>query len=273
MYEDDTYSSLSTLLLFPSRIENVFIIALSEIICNLMDDRSILTEASTESLQLILATQYDSYAQALAHTLTAFPLRDGFYLNQSLEEIEQLSMREGFDEKRRELQRAIDSAGSDEDRAAASNALSDFKKQETFWRKFVVASQRVLASNTQITNLFKNKADPPSYIRCVSYIADNTFADITADMLMYAIINKDNIDNMDIITLLTDSCTEIIRDFDTKIDSSRLPPKEFLQIGISSGVTLKTLISNVDTATLEYLLHLQEAIKECWKRRSAAASP
>jgi hypothetical protein len=267
MYEDNTYSSLSTLLLFPSRIENVFIIALSEIICNLMDDRSILTEASTESLQLILATQYDSYAQALAHTLTAFPLRDGFYLNQGLEEIAQLSMREGFDGKRRELENAIDTAATDEDRATASKALSDFTKQETFWKKFVVASRRVLETTTTINDLFNNKTGPLSRYRCKSYIADNTFADITADMLMYAIINKDNIDNMDIIKLLANSCKQIVDSFYTIYSRSILPPDDFLHIGISGGVTLKTLLSNVDIATLEYLLHLQEAIKECWKRR------
>jgi hypothetical protein len=75
--------TLSSLLLFPWRITNVFILGLARIMVNLRQDDSILQEINEQaSLQTLLANQWESYVMAEAYRLTAKDLRDGFYLNQ-----------------------------------------------------------------------------------------------------------------------------------------------------------------------------------------------
>ena len=250
MYTDNTYCSLSTLLLFPARVENVFIMALSEIMCNLIEDDTLLKEVSTNSLQLILATQYDSYAQALAHTLTAFPLRDGFFLNQSLEEISQISLNE-------DALRLVKAKLETE--PIQTGALDRFKRQETFWKMFVKSAQAVIDISDE-TKLFRNKS---ADISCSNYIVDNTYADLTADMLAYAILKKDNIDKMDILGFLIYVCAVNMGAFH---DRTMIPEAIYDDVHIH-GVPFKNILSNVDITTLEYLLHLEVAIKECWKQR------
>jgi hypothetical protein len=75
--------TLSSLLLFPWRITNVFILGLARLMVNLRQDDSILQEINEQaSLQTLLANQWESYVMAEAYRLTAKDLRDGFYLNQ-----------------------------------------------------------------------------------------------------------------------------------------------------------------------------------------------
>ena len=79
-----TDEPLSTLLLFPSRLQNVFIQSLARICVELLKDNSILTKLTTENAQKILAEQYKAYAHSTAYQLTARDLRDGFFLNQGV---------------------------------------------------------------------------------------------------------------------------------------------------------------------------------------------
>lgn len=73
--------TLPTLLLFPARVRNVFLEALANIIVSLADDTVALL--GIPAAQQIFKDQLESYAQAYAYTMTARPLRDGFYVKQT----------------------------------------------------------------------------------------------------------------------------------------------------------------------------------------------
>ena len=82
--------TLSSLLLFPWRITNVFVLGLARILTTLRRDDSILQEINGQaSLQALLANQWESYVKAEASRLTAKDLRDGFYMNQGVVEFKE----------------------------------------------------------------------------------------------------------------------------------------------------------------------------------------
>jgi hypothetical protein len=87
IYGDNT-ETLATLLLFPARVRNVFLEALANIIVWLADDTVALLRE--DAAKQILKDQLDSYAQAYAYTMTARPLRDGFYVKQIQEDFVRL---------------------------------------------------------------------------------------------------------------------------------------------------------------------------------------
>ena len=76
--------SLSTLLLFPARLQNVFIQSLAQICVGLLKDADILTKLTSPNAQQILAEQYKAYTHSTAYQMTARDLRDGFFLNQGV---------------------------------------------------------------------------------------------------------------------------------------------------------------------------------------------
>lgn len=78
--------SLSTLLLFPARLQNIFIQSLARICVGLLKDSSILTKLNSVNAQQILAEQYKAYTHSTAYQLTAHDLRDGFFLNQGIKD-------------------------------------------------------------------------------------------------------------------------------------------------------------------------------------------
>lgn len=80
----DETESLSTLLLFPARLQNVFIQSLSQICVGLLKDADILTKLTSPNAQAILAEQYKAYTHSTAYQMTARDLRDGFFLNQGV---------------------------------------------------------------------------------------------------------------------------------------------------------------------------------------------
>ncbi|NDE15514.1 hypothetical protein EBZ80_11345 [bacterium] len=84
MIYGDRSETLSTLLLFPARVRNVFLEALANIIVSLADDTIALLDVP--AAKQIFKDQLESYAQAYAYTMTARPLRDGFYIKQTQEE-------------------------------------------------------------------------------------------------------------------------------------------------------------------------------------------
>lgn len=79
-----TDEPLSTLLLFPARLQNVFIQSLARICVELLKDDSILAKLTSLGAQTILAEQYKAYTHSTAYQLTARDLRDGFFLNQGV---------------------------------------------------------------------------------------------------------------------------------------------------------------------------------------------
>lgn len=76
--------SLSTLLLFPARLQNVFIQSLARICVGLLKDADILAKLTSPNAQAILAEQYKAYTHSTAYQMTARDLRDGFFLNQGV---------------------------------------------------------------------------------------------------------------------------------------------------------------------------------------------
>jgi hypothetical protein len=81
-----TDEPLSTLLLFPARLQNIFVQALARICVELLKDDSILSKLTTENAKTILAEQYKAYTHSTAYQLTARDLRDGFFLNQGIQD-------------------------------------------------------------------------------------------------------------------------------------------------------------------------------------------
>jgi hypothetical protein len=79
-----TDEPLSTLLLFPARLQNVFIQSLARICVELLKDGSILAKLTSPGAQTILAEQYKAYTHSTAYQLSARDLRDGFFLNQGV---------------------------------------------------------------------------------------------------------------------------------------------------------------------------------------------
>ena len=73
------------LLLFPDRLQNIFIKGLANLFVMLKEvsNRELLKAPYAKS---ILFKQYRAYVEALALTQTALPLRDGFFMNQSVPE-------------------------------------------------------------------------------------------------------------------------------------------------------------------------------------------
>jgi hypothetical protein len=72
----DPRQKLLELLLYPTRMTNLFVTAVARLILALRADQGAITEASTPNLITLLVKQYTSYVQALAYTETAKELRD-----------------------------------------------------------------------------------------------------------------------------------------------------------------------------------------------------
>ncbi len=99
---------LTTLLLFPWRVNNVFVQSIAKILTGLKQNDSILTAIRAEQdvgvvtrgqkqeLHDLLASQWESFAMSQAYSLTAKELRDGFYLGQGIQEFKDDLQRETF---------------------------------------------------------------------------------------------------------------------------------------------------------------------------------
>lgn len=130
--------SLSTLLLFPTRLQNIFIQSLAQICYGLLKDDAILTKIESPNAQKILAEQYKAYTHSTAYQLTSRDLRDGFFLNQGVEE---------------------------------------FKKNiDIFWTDFVAELVKV-HSFTNVGEVFSTEEECPQNLHAVSwgYIAANVY--------------------------------------------------------------------------------------------------
>jgi len=89
---------LTTLLLFPWRVNNVFVQSIAKILVGLKQNDSTLAAIRTEQdvgpitrgqkqeLHDLLASQWESFVMSQAYSLTAKELRDGFYLGQGIQD-------------------------------------------------------------------------------------------------------------------------------------------------------------------------------------------
>jgi hypothetical protein len=272
--EAEGVSSITTMILFPMRLENIFIRGLSEIIVNIISDDSIIRTASNSSIKLILAVQYHSYVQSLAYTLTTYPLRDGYYLAQNVGNVEsEISIKReagacSAPSTRRSdriaaVAAATTSAESEEGDAACTPIKG--KVLETFWYKFVDRVSQLIETTTTEEVLFKNVSATGD--DCTNRITDYTWEELTAHMLLYAKLKGKD---MNILTKLLSVCTQ-----PTTLDRARsqTPDATYDNVHIGdTGVTFSQLMSNVKIDQLEFLLHLEVAIKEALARRETEAA-
>jgi hypothetical protein len=74
---------LSTLLLYPWRLNNVFILSMAKLFVSLKEDSSILEDIrDNESVTTLISSQWNSFFLSMVYSLTSRPPRDGFFLNQ-----------------------------------------------------------------------------------------------------------------------------------------------------------------------------------------------
>ena len=76
---EDSDESLSSLLLFPDRLKNVFIQSLASILIVLKQDDTVLNQSTPDTIDITNA-QYISHVYGSAYVQTAFKPRDGFFI-------------------------------------------------------------------------------------------------------------------------------------------------------------------------------------------------
>jgi len=81
----DADDTLSTLLIFPDRLKNVFIQSLASILIVLKQDDTVLKQSSGDTID-ITNSQYISHVYGSAYVQTAFKPRDGFFIAESSQE-------------------------------------------------------------------------------------------------------------------------------------------------------------------------------------------
>jgi hypothetical protein len=99
---------LTTLLLFPWRVNNVFVQSLAKIMVGLKRndetltdiraeaDVGVVTRSQKDDLHDLLASQWESFAMSQAYSLTAKDLRDGFFMNQGVQDFKDTLQSETF---------------------------------------------------------------------------------------------------------------------------------------------------------------------------------
>lgn len=215
-------TTLSILLLFPAKLRNLLVEALANIFVVFKDNKkTLLLGPSTTG---ILAAQYEGYAQSLAYTLTARPLRDGFFLNQGI-----------------------------------SNFKTEFQTDYTtgatpkFWPSFATAlfANKDMGAD-EINNLFTH--DRSTLDGCTHSAKDqaSTWGKVAADVFTYHELKPDG----DILELFSRDCA-----IPSTYDSTYVPEERFLDTAVR-GTTLRKILSNLDDTTLQFILQLSHAIKK-----------
>jgi hypothetical protein len=213
---------LSLLLLFPAKLRNLLIEALANIFVVFKDNKkALLLSPLTKD---ILAAQYEGYAQSLAYTLTARPLRDGFFLNQGIKAF------------KREIQ--TDFTGG-----------TGIK----FWPAFADAlfENRNMGKG-EINNLFTH--DLSRFDGCThsAKTSNSTWGKIAADVFTYHELQPEG----DILELFSKKCGA-----PRTYDIAHVPTDSLLDIPVRK-TTLRNILSNIDDATLQFILQLSYAIKK-----------
>lgn len=264
--ESEGLTSIATILLFPMRLENMFIRGMSEIIVNIMKDSTIITDANNPSIKLILAVQYHSYIQSLAYTLTTYPLRDGYHIVQPVGNVEsEISIKREAGAcsatPTRSSARIAAVAAEESEEDAACTPIKG-KVLETFWYKFVDRVSQLIKTTTE-EDLFKNTGATGG--DCNHRIVDYSWEELTAHMLMYAKLKGKD---MNILDKLLSGCTK-----STTLDSVRSQTPDAVYDNVPIGdteITFSQLMSNIKREQLEYLLHLEVGIKEALVRREVS---
>ncbi len=227
----DEKTPLSLLLLFPAKLSNLLINALANIFVTFKVNKAALLQS--DAAVPILAAQYEGYAESLAYTLTARPLRDGFFLNQ------------GINDFKSEIQ-------------------SDAPGGEKFWPTFV----RALFDNKDVADvaaLFRH--DGKGEAGCTHRLREGTtsWGKIAADVFRFHELQPEG----DILSQFAEECTldpELTED-----DFKFIPNRALLDVPVR-GTSLKKLMSNMNDTTLQFILQLSYSIKKAIKAEVAAVT-
>jgi hypothetical protein len=221
---------LSTLLLFPKRLNNVFVQSLANILIVLKADQSILRDAALNpTMTYAAAVQYDANVRGNAYFQTSRNLRDGFYMSQ------------GKSEFNKEIALVAPVVG----RVATRSDTAP----PNFW---VMLLQELAAVNTLTeADIFKVNS-----VGCLFDIIYATWAKITAHVFLAYKFNK--IDN--ILQFFKDTCTTTDPPADDP-ERPHIPNKAFDKVDIR-GTTFEKLLSNMGDTTLQYILHLAYTIRK-----------
>jgi hypothetical protein len=219
--------TLTTLLLYPKRVENVFIQALAEIFVFLKQTPSILDQSATsESIMKIAIAQNQSDIYANAYVLTARPLRDGFFLNQG--EIE----------------------------------FTTETSTEKFWIPLFQALVDGRNKTEEELRIFKKGGDPcPSNLKGEGV----TWASIAADVFFaYKFDKIDNILEYFKVKCGDEQLPPDVQRRENQFIADQpyypIPESSYDNVDVR-GSTLDILLSNMDDSTLQFLLHLTYTIK------------
>jgi hypothetical protein len=216
---------IATLLLYPSRLINVFIQGLATLAIQMKREKATLPlfmpAMADKTLQVVQAEHYKSYMQSLAYTKTSKELRDGFFMDENVTEF--------------------------------ANLMND-----GFWLKFVQAMRLINADETVSvlhgdgckTELFGTKGS-----------TSDSWAALTA-AIFNAYIKADTWDAMAFIKgFKNDACTG---EGDWRPYAAYLPPEADFGAPIdgAGGLTLKMLLSQFSSYVLHYVLQLSYMLQK-----------
>jgi hypothetical protein len=228
----DADETLSTLLIFPDRLKNVFIQSLASILIVLKQDDTVLKQSTVDTID-ITNSQYISHVYGSAYIQTAFKPRDGFFIAESAQDFA------------KELE-------------APDGRVPFFKELITEINKLNEAISTDLANNGDKTDeqvfmdsIFKVRGDG-----CLKNIEEASWATITAHVFQaYKHGLHDNI-----LTFFAEDCSRsetLAKDNErTFIPNGTIDEEEV------RGTTYKRIRSWMGDETLQYILHLCYTIKQ-----------
>jgi hypothetical protein len=222
----DADETLSTLLIFPDRLKNVFIQSLASILIVLKQDDTVLKQSTDDTID-ITNSQYMSHVYGSAYVQTAFKPRDGFFIAESAQEFAK-ELEPFFKELITEIKK-IDEA--------ISTGLTN-KGDKTDEQVFM-------------DSIFRVRGDG-----CLKNIEEASWATITAHVFQaYKHGLHDNI-----LTFFAEDCSRsetLAKDKErTFIPNGTIDEEEV------RGTTYKRIRTWMGDETLQFLLHLCYTIKQ-----------
>ena len=228
----DADETLSTLLIFPDRLKNVFIQSLASILIVLKQDETVLKQSNNNTID-ITNSQYMSHVYGSAYVQTAFKPRDGFFLAESAQ---------GF---AKELEAPDGRAPFFKELITEINTLNE-----------AVATDLTNKDDKTDEEIFMNRIFRVRGDGCLRNLEEASWATITAHVFQaYKHGLHDNI-----LTFFAEECS---RSETLATDKAR----NFIPAGTSDeeevrGTTYKRIRSWMGDETLQFLLHLCYTIKQ-----------
>jgi hypothetical protein len=228
---------LSALLLFPERLNNIFIQSLANLFVLLKKNPGNRGKITTNESTIRLATdQYISNIYANAYLLTSFDLRDGFFLSQGITDFQKIM--EG------------------------NNGTDGNPKKESFYSELLANINK-----TDALNLSRESSWAQRALAVFRWYLDQNFTENyeRSSVLQFMIINTAIISDDDRVTI--DNVYNKYSDPTASPPDSALnamfPDKVYLDISLDTeGTTLLKLLNIMGPQEIEFVLHLAYTL---WK--------